>query len=115
MKFLQKIYLSHVRTITKEQFVEGLYAKRVNQLQKLIERDRLADSDNRYTSDEFYRNVNQTVGVNSQIPGIVELMDKRANFLRKHPSMLIVPPSITDVSVAKRKRFFQRTGSNLQD
>lgn len=102
---LQKIYLSHLRTIMQEYFINGLYAQRVAQLQKLIERDRLADADNRYTSDEFYRNVNETVGVNSQIPGIVELMDKRANFLRKHASMLIVPPSITDISVARRKRF----------
>lgn len=102
---LQKIYLSHIRTIMSEHFVSGSYAKRVNELQKLIEKDRLADADNRYTSDEFYRNVNQTVGVNSQIPGIVELMDKRANFLRKHPAMLIIPPAITDIKLARRKRF----------
>lgn len=101
----QKVYLSHVRTVMKDYFTNGLYAERVRQLQKLIEKDRLADADNRYTSDEFYRNVNQTIGVNSQIPGIVELMGERADFLRKHPAMLILPPPISDINVERRKRF----------
>lgn len=104
-EYAQKVYLSHVRTIMKDHFTNGRYAERVRQLQKLIERDRLADANNRYTSDDFYRNVSQTVGVNSQIPGIMELMGQRADFLRKHPTMLILPPSISDITLERRKRF----------
>ena len=104
-ELLYKIYLAHVRAIMRNHFSSGTYAERARSLQKLIEKDRLDDTDNRYTSDEFYSNLKQTVGENSKIPGLEELMDRRVEYLRKHPTMLFLPPSVVDIKVKRRERF----------
>lgn len=102
----KKWYLSHIRQILADCFENGWYEKRVQELQKIIEQNVNLDPNKPYTMDEFKRNLTTTVGQQSKIPGIVELMAKRARFLKKHPEVgAVIPPTITEIRFSKRERF----------
>lgn len=101
----KKIYLSHMKTILLENFENDWYQKRAQELQKLILTSFTADPYKFYTLDEFNKSLNTTIGTTSKIPGIVELMSKRARFLRKHPDLLPQGSTITDVKVLRRSKF----------
>jgi len=110
----KKVYLSHIRTIIYDHFVDGEYQKRAEELQQLI-RLSLYYPNNRkfegndYTEEEFNKSLKTTIGKRSKIPGIVELMSERARFLKKHPSISIIPPTVQEVTVLKREKFSNET------
>ena len=58
-----------------------------------------------YKNNEFVSSLNATIGKRSKIPGIVELMSKRARYLKKHPEVSIYPPEVAEVNVVRRKKF----------
>jgi len=101
----RKIYLSHIRTIVYDYFVGGTYEKRAQELQRLIQVPFYNDQNKFYSSTEFTSSLNTTIGKRSKIPGIVELMSKRAKFLKKHPSISFAPPLVSDVKALKRAQF----------
>lgn len=101
----QKIYLSHVRTILYENFVDGDYVKRAEALQDLIQIPFINDPNRKYTLEEFSNSLKSTVGQRSRIPGIRELMGKRSKILKKNQDLRIVPPAITEVMVQKRAQY----------
>lgn len=101
----RKIYLAHIRQIVEENFSNGLYEKRAQELQGMIVVAFNDDKNKTYSLDDFQRSLRETVGKKSKIPGIVELMSKRASFLKKHPELSALPPTVTDVAVQGRGKF----------
>ncbi len=99
----KKTYLSHLRRILYDYFTNGKYDERAKALQAMIKKDVESDPSKSYTNEEFAQSLSQTIGKKSKIPGIVELMAKRASFLKSHPSLSVFPPDILEVDVAKRK------------
>lgn len=101
----RKLYLSHLRTLVYEEFENDSYLERAKAMQESI-RSFLEMDDNRYYQiSQFDDSLKKTIGSKSQIPGIQELMEPRADFLRKHPELTIIPPSIANIKVKKRERF----------
>ena len=101
----KKVYLSHLRTILYDNFENGWYEERATALQKLIAGPFVDDSNQRYTYRDFQKSLTGTVGTKSKIPGIVELMAKRSNFLKKYQMLRVIPPNISDVTVLKREQY----------
>ena len=100
----QKLYLSHLRTILYDEFVSGAYADRARQLQRLIQVPFINDQNKFYTTNEFNSSLRSTIGKRSKIPGLIELMGKRAKFLKKHKKLTPIPPEVVDVNVVSRKK-----------
>ena len=100
----QKLYLSHMRTILYDNFVNGEYAERARVLQRLIQVPFINDQNKFYTTNEFNSSLRSTIGKRSKIPGLIELMGKRAKFLKKHKKLTPIPPEVVDVSVVSRKK-----------
>jgi len=101
----KKIYLAHVRTILQENFANGTYLDRAEELQRLIQVPFINDNNRKYSFDEFKKSLKSTIGQRSRIPGIKELMAKRAKNLRKHPALRAIPPTITAVTPQKRGQY----------
>lgn len=108
----KKIYLSHMRTIMTEWFKNGKYIKRAEELRRAIQMSYINDEEKQYTFTEFQKAMDNTTGTRSRIPGIKELMDARYNFLKKHKSLAVLPPDISDVKVLGRKQFSK---GNIED
>ncbi len=105
----QKIYLSHVRTILYDNFVNGNYLDRAEALQELIQVPFINDPNRKYALDDFKKSLKSTVGQRSRIPGIKELMGKRTKILKKNQDLRIVPPTITEVMAQKRAQYASTT------
>jgi hypothetical protein len=103
--FYQKMYLSHIREIMRENFYNGSYEERAKELQTLIRKDFVRDAGQQYTGEEFDGSLTKTTGKRSKIPGIVQLMANRTKFLNKHPKISAVPPPLKEVGVEKRAKF----------
>ncbi len=101
----EKIYLSHVRTILQENFANGDYLDRAEELQRLIQVPFINDNNRKYSFDEFKKSLKATIGQRSRIPGIKELMARRAKMLRKNPALRAIPPAITAVTPQKRGQY----------
>jgi hypothetical protein len=101
----KKIYLSHIRQINEENFLNGAYEKRAQELQGLIVVPFNDDKYKVYNLEDFQKSLRETVGKRSKIPGLVELMAKRAKFLKVHPELTALPSSVTDVLVQSRGKF----------
>lgn len=101
----KKMYLSHIRQIVDENFSNGTYEKRAQELQGLIVVPFYDDKNKLYSQEDFQRSLRETVGRKSKIPGIVELMSKRARMLKAHPELTPLPSAISEVSVIGRGKF----------
>lgn len=101
----KKIYLSHLRTILYDNFVNGEYEARAKSLQSIIRSSFNNDPNKFYKSQDFDSSLTKTIGRRSKIPGIVELMSKRARFLKKHPDVSIFPPEVEDIEIMRRQKF----------
>lgn len=89
----RRVYTSHMRTILYEWFVNDKYLKQARELQALIEPVLAKDPNKFYSMEEFKASLDKTIGTKSKIPGIHELMDKRASFLKKQKELAIIPPA----------------------
>jgi len=98
----KKIYVSHVRTILNENFRKGQYLERAKELQRLINVPLYEDKNRYYESSDYEKSLTSTVGKRSKIPGISELMEARASFLKKHPELAILPVNVSEVTVESR-------------
>jgi len=110
----KKIYLDHIRTIIYDHFVNGEYVTRAKELQTLIRSTYNNDPNRFYTTAEFDGSLSQTTGKRSKIPGIVELMSKRARFLKKHPELAIFPPEIDKIELTQREKFSTKEIKDFQ-
>lgn len=101
----RKIYLAHIRQINEENFLNGSYEKRAQELRGMIVVPFNDDKYKTYSYDDFQSSLSRTVGKKSKIPGLTELMDKRARYLKLHPELTKLPPAVSDVSVKGRGKF----------
>jgi len=101
----EKIYLSHVRSILYDHFVDGQYEKRAKELQTMITSDLYNDKNRAYDHSEYLKSLTTTIGKRSKIPGITELMGKRAKYLKKHPKLSVFPPEVSNIEVMGREKF----------
>ncbi|MEM8908077.1 MAG: CotH kinase family protein, partial [Bacteroidota bacterium] len=101
----KRIYLSHLRTILYDNFLNGKYEERAKALQATISSAFYSDPNKFYENSDFVSSLNTTIGTRSKIPGIVELMSKRSKFLKKHPEVSIFPPEVEEVKVVRREKF----------
>lgn len=93
----RKIYLAHMRTITEDYLASGKLSNRAQEMTKEIEPWVKLDSLKLYTYDDFKNGLDKTMknGPDNVI-GIRQLMNKRAEWLAKHPLLIKTPPQITD-------------------
>lgn len=110
----RKIYISHFRTIYKEWFKSGKYVTHAQELQQLIKPALELDANWGYTVEEFSESLDVTIGKQSKIPGIVELMSKRVNDLKKNELLELVAPGISEVQVAHRANMSKDTIDSFQ-
>ncbi len=101
----RKVYLAHIRQINEENFLNGAYEKRAQDLRGMIVVPFNDDKNKTYSYDDFQRSINETVGKKSKIPGLTELMSKRSRFLKNHPELTKLPPEITELTVKGRGKF----------
>ncbi|HFA51429.1 MAG TPA: hypothetical protein ENJ95_20645 [Bacteroidetes bacterium] len=99
----KKMYLSHLRSIANDYFINGKYLTRAKELQQMIKIDVMNDQNKFYETSDFNNSLDKVIGKKSKIPGIKWLMSRRADFLKKHPSLAVFPPEISNVEVARRQ------------
>ena len=105
----RKIYMSHIRQILADWFDNDAYKTRAETLQRLIAKAYDATAEKPYETADFQRSLLETVGKVTRIPGIVELMSKRAKFLKKYPDLLNVPPKVSEINFSNRQKFVAKT------
>ncbi len=110
----RKVYLAHLRSMQRDWIGSGRLEKRAKALQSLIRTAYIRDQNRYYSINNFNDALYQLIGDRSQIPGLVNFMKKRYEFLKKHEAMTLVPPKIDAVEVAQRKKFSNERVSNFQ-
>jgi spore coat protein CotH len=101
----RKRYLSHMRQILYDNFAKDQHEKRARELQSIIKEPWVEDPNKEYNLVDFTKSLNETIGKRSKIPGLVEFMNLRSEYLQRHPELSVVPPTISDVTVQQRERF----------
>lgn len=101
----RQVYLSHVRTILNDHFVNERYQARARELQELIRVPLINDRNRYYSSEEFDKSLEETIGELSKIPGLIDFMDDRASWLKKSPEMIVIPPQIGKITYKEREQF----------
>jgi len=101
----KKTYLSHMRTILYDNFMDNGYEQRAKELQKIVQQAFTNDPNKSYTTEDFERSLYSTIGRRSKIPGIYSMMNKRAKFLKKNESLGAIPPTISEVNVLGREKY----------
>lgn len=95
----RKIYLGHLRTILNDNFANGKYLERANQIRELIDNEVNNDNNKLYDYAGFQKNLTKTaVAGRSKIIGIQELMEKRIEYLSNHKLLQKTPPQISKVT-----------------
>ena len=91
----KRMYMAHCRTMIKDNFENGWYLERAQELQALI-RESVEDDPNAfYDVEQFDANLEETAGSGRDwAVGIKELMDERLAFYQQHPYYLAAPPEI---------------------
>lgn len=100
--FYRKIYFAHIRTILTENFSEGQYLKRAEEIHNMISADVEKDENKLYSFDSFKANLYETAdAAGSKIVGIKELMEGRTEYLVNHPLMQKEVPLIEGVETVE--------------
>jgi hypothetical protein len=63
------------------------------------------DQNKYYKDADLAKSIDKTIGEHSKIPGLTELMTKRAKFLKKHWAYQPQASEVTEVKFAKREKF----------
>lgn len=103
-EYLRKRYLSHYRTLLADWFTNGKYEQRAKELRDFIRPVVAADINQYYTAEEYNKSLTEVVGSRSRIPGLLDFMAKRVEWLKSQPLYTILPPAITEVGVEQRQR-----------
>ncbi len=110
----KKVYLSHLRTILYDRFIDDDFAKKVRSLQDQIEQAFIDDPNKYYEIDDFEKSASSVVGRTSKIPGIVSFIEDRADFLKKEPNLLFLPSQLDDIQFKRRERYSNEFVKNFQ-
>jgi hypothetical protein len=100
-----KVYLSHLRSILFSELLTGAYETRAKQLQEMIKPALAVDANKAYSNTDFDRSLIATIGRVTQIPGIVELMNERVRNLKRHATLAVLPPAVSEVKVKHRDKY----------
>jgi hypothetical protein len=101
----KKIYLGHMRSIVYDFFKNRKYEQRAKELQSQIMEAFVQDPNKFYRYEDFNVSLYSTIGKRSSIPGIVELMDTRSDYLEKSTDLAVVPPAISGTHPIGRAQF----------
>jgi hypothetical protein len=101
----KKLYISHCRTIMEEHFTKTSFRKRVKELQKIIFKELVNDTNRYYSTGDFSKSMDATIGRRSRIPGLAKVMESREAFLKNDVNFKILPPSIEDITLSGREKF----------
>ncbi|MBK6904648.1 MAG: CotH kinase family protein [Saprospirales bacterium] len=104
----RKVYLGHMRSIVFDFIENKKYEERAKQMQQLIQRSFVDDPNKFYRYEDFNVSLYTTIGKRSTIPGIVELMDARSDFLEKSTDLAVIPALVSEVKVLGREQFSSR-------
>ncbi len=100
----RKVYIAHIRTLLEEQFANGAYKKRAQELQKMLDPTVQEDKNKLYDYEGFKSNIDTIAKAEkSNIIGIAQLMDRRAAYLAEHPLLQKTPPVISDAKHTLQK------------
>lgn len=105
IKEYRLVYLSHIRQLYEDIIISDYLEKRATELQKMIRKAYLDDPFKEYSVIDFDKSLSNTIGSKSKIPGVMELMEKRLKFLRKHELLRNLPSDITNVSYTRREMY----------
>ncbi len=94
----RKMYLAHIRTIVKENFLNQSYFLRGQYIQNLIDSSVQNDTNKFYSYSDFINNLtNQVSLLTADCPGITQLMDARVAFLSDYRGFS-GEPTISNIS-----------------
>lgn len=93
----RRMYMAHLKTIMEENFTNGVYENRAQEIQDLIENSVLSDENKFYSDDDFYNNLNSTVSDLVDYPGIIDLMDARSDYFQNYTGYND-DPTISDIN-----------------
>lgn len=110
----RKQYISHMATILNDHFKGDAFEKKATQMQQDILSPLMEDVNKYYPTSDFLKSKKEIIGKKSRIPGLVDFMGKRAQFLKMNSAFTIRPPAIEDVGVVKRERFSSQRVSSFQ-
>ncbi|MDA7803990.1 CotH kinase family protein [Crocinitomix sp.] len=98
-----KMYVAHAKTILEENFSDGSYYDRAEELQAVIAAEIAAEPNGFYSVSQFTANLNSSVGGGpgpggGSVVGISELMDDRVAFLEGLTEWSYIAPTISTVT-----------------
>lgn len=98
----RKMYVAHVKTMLAENFSDGSYYSRAEDLQDIIAAEVGAEPNGFYSTTQFNNNLDNTVtgggGPGGGVYGLSELMDPRVSYLEGLPEWSYVAPTISAVT-----------------
>lgn len=96
--FYRKTYVAHIKTIYKDYLADSTYLDRAQAIAAIIDTHVQEDTNKLYTYEDFQKNILETTRVDeTNIIGLAELMNGRANYYREHPLLVKEDPIIADV------------------
>ncbi|MBE50335.1 MAG: hypothetical protein CMP51_01435 [Flavobacteriales bacterium] len=94
-----RMYLAHIRTIIKENFINQDYFHRGQYIQGIIDQHVQNDTNKFYTYSDFIANLTDQVALpSSMCPGITQLMDARSSYLSSYIYFDTVTNAVTAYS-----------------
>ena len=98
----RKIYLAHLRTIVNDYLKSGKWLTRSQEMMKEIDPWVKLDSLKLYSYVDFQNSLDKTLHTGpDHVIGLRQLMDKRTQWLLKHPLLNKAQPAIAEVKHAK--------------
>lgn len=92
---LKKRYMAHCKTLVEEIFANGQYIVMAETLRTLINEEVKNDTHKFYSDEQFTASMNTGVNIgNYAVPGIIELMSARVNYLQQLPEILAPSPTV---------------------
>ncbi len=91
----RKMFTAHMKTIMNENFANGWYVTRANQIQTIADSYVQADPNKFFTYNDFLNNITSTV---SNSIGIQQLMDARVTYINSLTDFQYTQPTISNIN-----------------
>lgn len=111
----RKVYIAHLKTITQDFLTNGLLLKRADAMLREIDPYVKQDTIKLYGYTDFQNSMDKTMNSGpDHVIGIRQLMQKRGEYLSKHPLLNKTAPSIAELKYnqeGEKLRFTVRLGN----